>query len=732
MQSTVRSNSSRNLVIGDRDCQGRRTAARILLATIVLPLVACQGVVGASEPSRPRLAIDSAALTNPANGQRAASGTATNVTYTVQRGTITDSLTIPGRVVPAVASQVTLQRPGTVTAINVRSGQRVKKGDPLVEVSVDESVIEDLQTRATLADLEYESQAAKVADMKKGTGPEEIAAARGEVTRAQADVRRAQVEQQVAQQQVQQDQQTATAAKDEQDRQIALQEVAVQTANDELDASQAELKRMQGLDQQAQADASAARQADAQTQADRVEAATRAAQQASAATRAAQRKIDEDTTKLDEARAGTNTAKVHQDIAAQTNQVELTREALHDAQAAADNVDHAADPTGVIAANATETVRMTSRQLGHQLDALQLLQVQLDPARQADDRAVRLAQVELDQAKDDLAQAQAAEQAANQDLERAKTAGAPASALTAADLQVDIPAAEARVRAAQRKVQEENLRLEGMRAVQLTDTSAQDELKSKLSDVDVQSAQAGVEVANSKLAALQQGPAADELAREENRAAILEDVANAAHQAVQPTFVAVAPFDGTVAAVDVRLGQSVDARTVAARVAGEGGLSVVAQASENDVSQLSIDQRVSVGFPGLGDNVTADGTITDISGAATPSGSLSTGDAKITYPVTVELSSPPQALKLGMSALLDVNLRSAQDVLYVPSNAIRKVNEQNLVTTIDGNGQLADTPVRIGDTFGTNVEVLTGLKEGDVVAVFAPSVTPGKQALAGT
>jgi multidrug efflux pump subunit AcrA (membrane-fusion protein) len=83
-------------------------------------------------------------------------------------------------------------------------------------------------------------------------------------------------------------------------------------------------------------------------------------------------------------------------------------------------------------------------------------------------------------------------------------------------------------------------------------------------------------------------------------------------------------------------------------------------------------------------------------------------------------------LKLGMSALLNVNLRTAQDVIYVPSNAVRKVNQENLVTTIDSNGQLADTPIRIGDVFGTNIEVLSGLKEGDVVAVFAPSVRPTK------
>ncbi|HET6320278.1 MAG TPA: HlyD family efflux transporter periplasmic adaptor subunit, partial [Chloroflexota bacterium] len=604
---------------------------------LVLPLVACQGVAGASEPPQPRLAIDSALAANQAAAAaRAASGAATNVTYMVQRGTITDSLTIPGRVVPAVASQVTIQRPGTVTAIEVHSGQAVKKGDPLVEVAVDDTVIQDLQIRATLADLEYKSQAAKVDDMKRGAGPEQLAAARAEVAKAQADVERAQVEQEIGQQQAQHDRQAADTVKDDHDRQIGLQELAVQTANDELDAAQTALKRVQGLFAHARADATAASQADAQTLAERIEAATRSAQKGTAETRAARRNVEASIAKLDEASAGINAAKVQQDIAAQENQVALTREALHDAQAVADDIDHALDPTGVIAANATMAVRNASRELGHQLDALQLLRAQLDPAKQADERAVRLAHIELDQAKDDLAQAQAAEQSANQDLQRLKATTLPPARLTGADLDLDLPAAEARIHAAQRKVEAEELRLEALRATVLDDSSAENQLKSKLATVEIQAAQAALEVARTKLVMLQQGPASGDIAREENRLAILEDASNDAHRAVQPTIVAAAPFDGTVAAVDVRLGQSVDARTVAARVAGEGGLSIVAQASESDVTQLSLNQKVGVGFPGLGENSAATGSIVDISGASAPSTTLSTtGDSKVTYPVTV-------------------------------------------------------------------------------------------------
>ncbi len=214
MESTLRSTSAYSRRIGDRGRQYGRFAAHVGLAILMVPFAACQGLVGASEPPQPRLAIDKTTLTSSPGGPRSPS----NVTYAVQRGTITDSLTISGRVVPAVASQVTLQRPGIVTAIQVRSGQAVKKGEALVEVAVDDSVIEDLETRATLAELEYQSQAARVTEIKRGAGPDQLAAARAEVTKAQADVQRAMLEQQLAQQEAQHDQRTAGLARDDRDR----------------------------------------------------------------------------------------------------------------------------------------------------------------------------------------------------------------------------------------------------------------------------------------------------------------------------------------------------------------------------------------------------------------------------------------------------------------------------------------------------------------------------------
>jgi multidrug efflux pump subunit AcrA (membrane-fusion protein) len=96
----------------------------------------------------------------------------------------------------------------------------------------------------------------------------------------------------------------------------------------------------------------------------------------------------------------------------------------------------------------------------------------------------------------------------------------------------------------------------------------------------------------------------------------------------------------------------------------------------------------------------------------------------VTYPVRVDLDAAPPLLKLGMSAALDVTLREASNALHIPSTAVRKVDGQSIVTLINPGNPARDIPIHIGDTFGSDVEVLSGLAEGDLVALLTPATAP--------
>jgi hypothetical protein len=63
-----------------------------------------------------------------------------------------------------------------------------------------------------------------------------------------------------------------------------------------------------------------------------------------------------------------------------------------------------------------------------------------------------------------------------------------------------------------------------------------------------------------------------------------------------------------------------------------------------------------------------------------------------------------------------------EQVLVVPRSAVRHVGQLELVEVIE-NGQIGARAIRSGRLFGDNVEVLSGLREGEQVMVPAAATT---------
>jgi RND family efflux transporter MFP subunit len=73
-------------------------------------------------------------------------------------------------------------------------------------------------------------------------------------------------------------------------------------------------------------------------------------------------------------------------------------------------------------------------------------------------------------------------------------------------------------------------------------------------------------------------------------------------------------------------------------------------------------------------------------------------------------------LKPGMFARVSVNLGPPRSVLTVPeSSLVNKKQDEGTVFLINGN-KLAERKVRIGEIFGEEREILTGLTQGEVIA----------------
>jgi cobalt-zinc-cadmium efflux system membrane fusion protein len=168
-----------------------------------------------------------------------------------------------------------------------------------------------------------------------------------------------------------------------------------------------------------------------------------------------------------------------------------------------------------------------------------------------------------------------------------------------------------------------------------------------------------------------------------------------------------APIAGTIADRDVTLGQSSqDAGAVLMTIVDNRTVLATANIYEKDLSQVSPGQRVRITVASLPDQI-FDGQITTV-------GAVVDGETRV-VPVQAELDNAQGTLKPGMFAALEVLTESTSEaVMAIPQSAVVEANGQPLVFVRNGNA-FEPVEVTLGRTAGDQVEVLSGLFEGDEV-----------------
>jgi len=176
-----------------------------------------------------------------------------------------------------------------------------------------------------------------------------------------------------------------------------------------------------------------------------------------------------------------------------------------------------------------------------------------------------------------------------------------------------------------------------------------------------------------------------------------------------------APFDGVVTAVNITPGQSSASTSDAIQLADLGHLEIVVSMDEIDVTKIKVGQDAQITLDAL-PNLNLQGKVTDVA----PAGTITQG--VVNYPVTVALTNPPADVKTGMSANVNIIVDQRNNVLTVPNRAIQTQGRQKFVTVLF-EGQQMQVPVTTGMTSDTATEILSGLKEGDVVVISGTTTT---------
>jgi hypothetical protein len=172
-----------------------------------------------------------------------------------------------------------------------------------------------------------------------------------------------------------------------------------------------------------------------------------------------------------------------------------------------------------------------------------------------------------------------------------------------------------------------------------------------------------------------------------------------------------APFGGQVTFVRGRTGSQVSAFGPVMGLANPEALIVEVRVQDDLQTKMSVGQPVSVAldaFPG----VKFDGSI-----SAIPRTIISQTGQTVRIPdATIDVDFDRDGVMMGMLARVNITLQVKDDVMKVPLSALKDLNERTFVETVV-NEQRRSLPVVTGIRSDSEVEILSGLEEGQMIFI---------------
>jgi len=237
-------------------------------------------------------------------------------------------------------------------------------------------------------------------------------------------------------------------------------------------------------------------------------------------------------------------------------------------------------------------------------------------------------------------------------------------------------------------------------------------------------AEAAIQEKTLSLAKLKAGP--DELDIRTKKIAIQqkEDNLKTAQENLAKCFV-YAPFDGLISEVKVKKGDTVSSGTVLATLITKQKI-VEITLNEIDAAKVKVGQKATLSFDALPD-LTLTGQVNEIDTVGTVSQGVTS------YGVKINLDTDDERIKPGMSVTANIVIEAKTDVLVVPNSAVKSQGDLRYVELIEAPAeiknklkigtsivlpkeiQIKNQPVEIGSSSETITEILSGLKEKDLV-----------------
>jgi multidrug efflux pump subunit AcrA (membrane-fusion protein) len=173
----------------------------------------------------------------------------------------------------------------------------------------------------------------------------------------------------------------------------------------------------------------------------------------------------------------------------------------------------------------------------------------------------------------------------------------------------------------------------------------------------------------------------------------------------------IAPFDGEVGLISVKVGDSVSALSPLMVVAKPGELELVGTPSDAQLAEISVGQAVTVTFLSV-DAVPIPGRIGRVPIIGNESSGINAQRARVIRIIVPENTE----MQSGAIARIATFTSRKDDVLWIPPSALRTFRTRRFVVVRNPNGAERRVDVKIGLESIDRVEIVDGLAEGDVVA----------------
>ncbi|MES2409768.1 MAG: HlyD family efflux transporter periplasmic adaptor subunit [Patescibacteria group bacterium] len=189
--------------------------------------------------------------------------------------------------------------------------------------------------------------------------------------------------------------------------------------------------------------------------------------------------------------------------------------------------------------------------------------------------------------------------------------------------------------------------------------------------------------------------------------------------AYEDTFIR-APFDGVLAKLDVKSNDDISSGTSVGTFITNQKVTDISL-NEVDISKIKTGQKATLTFDAI-DGLTIAGEVLEVDLVGTVSQGV------VSYNVKIGLDTDDDRIKSGMSANASIITDVEQDIIAVPSSAIKTsgnnsyveslgkvLNDTELGTPITSTGALTQIPVTTGVSDDTMTEIKEGLNEGDQI-----------------